>query len=269
MAMPNGAPMIDKWTIHSAIIATDEEPGSNGVRRRPLPRPLRTNVRLLARQDIGGEVVAIDWNDGTRWSADLPRLAGVVVDPKGARVAGARVWVRETHDTTTTAADGTFQLPYVLPGRYIVVASDSTMAAAGIPRTIPQIVQLFAPGVKDLWLTLHPRSEVLQLVCPTKSYKPGTGVLLINVVTGSGAPAPAAGIDVETRQTIVAGDSVTRTRVTSGRAGDDGRFVICGAALNQPIAVRATKDGEVGGIVLSEWKEEVVSLTLPLALRRP
>jgi hypothetical protein len=267
--MPNGAPMIDRWTIHSAILAIDEEPALNGLRRRLPPRPMRTNVRLLGRQDIGGEVAFIDWNDGTHWNADMPRFSGVVVDLNGARVAGARVWVRDSHDTTVTAADGTFLLPYVLPGKYVLVVSDSTLAGAGIARSIPQIVQLFGPGLTDTWLTIHPRSEVLELLCPAKSYKPGTGVFVAKVTTRDGRPAEGAHIDVSARQAIVAGDTVMQTRSSSGEAGADGRFVVCGAALNQPLSVRATKGDEAAVAGVDVWKDDVVAATLVLKPRQP
>jgi Carboxypeptidase regulatory-like domain len=268
-AMPNGAPMIDRWTIHSAILATDEDNSLNGVRKRPPPRPMRTNVRLLAFQDVGGEVAFIDWGDGTKWNADLPRFSGVVVDPQGARVTGARVWVRGSIDTTTTGADGTFRLPYMYPGKYVVLASDSTLAPLGIARTVPTPVQMYAPGIWDLWLTFHPRSAVLPLVCPAKSYQPGTGVLMAKVTFADGTPASGALIDVETKQTIVIGDTVTRPRRTIGEAGDDGRFVICGAALDQPMLVRATKGASSASATVETWKDDVISVTLVLGARQP
>jgi hypothetical protein len=267
--MPNGAAMIDRWIIHSAIIATDEDVGMNGIRRRPLPRPMRTNVRLLARQDVGGEIAFIDWDDGTKWNASLPRFTGVVIDMTGARVAGARVWVRGTGDTAISAADGTFRLPYMFPGKYVVLASDSTLAMLGIARTLPQAVQLFAPGNWDVWLTYHPRSEILQYACPANSYKPGTGVLLAKVNNANGTAVAGAHIDVETRQAIVAGDTVMRSRKSSGEAGDDGRFVICGAALNQPLLVRATKGAETAEALVDVWKDEVMVTTLVLKSRQP
>jgi hypothetical protein len=267
--MPNGAPMIDRWKIHSAIIATDEDQGVNGVRRRPPPRPRRTNVRLLAWQDTGGEIAFIDWDDGTKWNASLPRFTGVVIDLTGARVAGARVWVAGTGDTAITAADGTFRLPYMFPGRYIVRASDSTLAMLGISRTLPQAVQLFTPGNWDVWLTLHPRSVVLPHVCPANAYKPGTGVLFATVINANGTPAAGARVEVETRQAIVVGDTLMRARSSSGNAGDDGRFVVCGAALNQPLLIRAIKGDETAVALVDQWKDEVMSTTLVLKPRQP
>jgi len=267
--MPNGAPMIDRWKIHSAIIATDEEPGLNGIRRRPPPRSMRTNVRLLYWQDIGGEIAVVDWEDGTRWKANVPTFSGVVVDPAGARVGGAHVWVRESGDTAITASDGTFKLPWTAAGKYVLLASDSALAAAGISRSVPVPVQLAAPGAWDVWLTIHPRSVVLPYVCPPKAYKPGTGVLIATVNDANGTPAAGVRIEIETRQAIVAGDTLIQSRTSSGNAGDDGRFVVCGAALNQPLLVRAIRGDESAVALIDQWKDEVMATILVLKPRPP
>ena len=267
--MPSGAPMIDHWKIHSAIIATDEDPGFNGVRRRPPPRPIRTNVRLLAWQDVGGEIAFIDWDDGTRWKNNLPKFTGVVVDPAGARVAGARVWVRGTGDTTITTADGAFELPYSSAGKFVLLASDSLLASLGISRTVPSPVQLDKPGNWDVWLTFHPRSAVLPYVCPAKSYKLGTGVLMATVNNANGTPASGARVEVETQRAIGPVDTVMQLRKSTGNAGDDGRFVVCGAALNQQLLIRAIKGDESAEELIEKWKEDVMATTLVLKPRQP
>jgi hypothetical protein len=267
--MPNGAPMIDRWKIHFALIATDEEPGGNGLRRRPPPRPMRTNVRLLGWQDVGGEIAFIDWDDGTHWGANLPKFSGVVVNPAGGRVAGARVWVRGGSDTAITAADGTFRLPYAGAAKVVLLASDSVLAAAGISLTVPTPFQMPALGNWDVWLTMHPRSVVLPNLCPANAYKPGTGVLFATVNNANGTPAAGVQVEVETRQAIVVGDTIMRPRKSSGVAGDDGRFVVCGAALNQPLLLRAIKGEESAEAMVEQWKDEIMAATLVLKPRPP
>ena len=57
-SMPSGVPMIDRWTIHSPIIATDESEMSSGdsaapaaaTRATPLPRTRLSGARRRARQ---------------------------------------------------------------------------------------------------------------------------------------------------------------------------------------------------------------------------
>jgi hypothetical protein len=57
-------------------------------------------------------------------------------------------------------------------------------------------------------------------------------------------------------------------RKSSGVAGDDGRFVVCGAALNQPLLLRAIKGDESAEAVVEQWKDEIMAATLVLKPRQ-
>lgn len=260
--MPNGVAFIERWTIRSPILRNDEYVPLNGVRRNLPPRPQRTEIRVLGYNEIGGAVLFAEWPDGTRWHADLPRATGTVVDATGTGVAGARVWLQGTSDTVSTNVAGEFALPYAWPGLYVIFASDSALARQGIARTTPRGLSLFVQGDGKVQLYLHPRSEALRLVCPTKSYRPGTGVLMARVVDSGGDAVAGAHVDVELEQAIVAGDTVTRRIIRSGEASDDGRFVVCGAALDQPLRLRATKAGSVAEAAIDAWKDDVLTVTL-------
>jgi hypothetical protein len=179
------------------------------------------------------------------------------------------VWVRESSDTAITASDGTFKLPWTSAGKYVLVASDSVLAAVGISRSVPLPVQLSTPGAWDVWLTIHPRSVVLPYVCPPKAYKPGTGVLIATVKNANGTPAVGVRIEIETRQAIIARDTLIQSRTSSGDAGDDGRFVVCGASLDQPMLVRAIRGDESAVALIDQWKDEVMATTLVLKPRQP
>lgn len=268
--MPNKTAMITRWAIHAPILATDEEVTPTGVRRTPLPRPMRGNVRLLGFRETGGTVGFVHWPSGMEWhSADLPRAVGTVVDLKGAPVAGAVVWMAGTRDTVRSAADGTFHFPYVFPGIYAVFASDTVLAMEGVSRTVVSRVALFAPGEQEVTLHYHPRSEVLPLVCPANSYKPGTGVLMARVFTSNGEPAANARIEVEVQRILVAGDTIVQPQIRRGEAGEDGKFVICGAMRDRPMIVRAYKEKESAGVAVDEWKEEIATVSLVLRPTAP
>ena len=260
---PRGAPIIDRWVIHSVILAVDEDVRPNSVRKRPPPRPNRQNVRLLAYQDVGGEIAFADWN-GNVLVDGASRFTGVVVDTAGKRLGGVRVWLRGTADTTVTAADGTFAMSYTAGSTYVVLASDSALATQGVARTVPKPLNLSKPGNWDIWLTLYPRPMVLRLTCPANAYKPGTGVLLARVIDEKGEVVPNAIIDVEARQAVVVGDTLYQPRRSRGEAGLDGRFVVCGADLRQPIFLRATDGTKSATGAVTEWKDEVHTLTLVL-----
>ena len=268
-ATPTGVPMIERWVIRTPILAYDEESLPNGVRRRIPFRSERRNVRIVAHRETSGQVGFAVWPDGTRWHADLPRIVGHVDDLSGQPVSGAVVWLRETHDTVRTNADGRFELPYIFPGIYVVQASDSVLAAEGIARTVPQRFGLFNSDEARAILKYYPRADVFSLLCPTNSYKAGTGVLLAKVIDSHGDPAAKAEVDVEVQQLVIAGDTVARPQVRRGETGEDGRFVICGVTRERQVILRAFKGSEAAGVAVDHWREEVVSVTIALKPPQP
>jgi hypothetical protein len=264
VTLPTGAPMIASWTIHAPTIAVDVPGTANGVYHRPLPRARRVNIRILGDRIFGGEVASAEWADGTRWHGDVPRIVGTVVDMAGQPVVGARVWLRDGTDTLRTAADGTFQFPYDFPGAYVVLASDSALAAEGLARSAPVRVLVVAAADYDVTLVLHPRSEVFQLICPPNAYHPGTGVVMARVVDENNAAIARPVVAIETSQLIVAGDTITRIVRREGQGGDDGRFVVCGASLDRPMAIRASKDQRSATRLIRQLTGDLTSVTVVL-----
>jgi hypothetical protein len=70
-------------------------------------------------------------------------------------------------------------------------------------------------------------------------------------------------------QTIVAGDTLTRPIHRSGDAGPDGRFIICGAALDQPMAFRASYRDARGARTIVKWTDELEVITITLHQGQP
>jgi hypothetical protein len=268
--MPNGVPMIVRWSIHSAILAIDAD-NSGGVRRNPPPRPMRSNVRVLGYQETGGETGSAMWPDGSHWNLGLSKIVGVVTDQAGERVPRARVWFNGGRDTVIADEQGEFRFGYQFPGTYVLVASDSVLAAQSIGRNIPTRVFLTESRDIALRLILHPRSEVLPLVCPTSSYKPGSGVVFARLVNGDGSAADHAHVEIETSARLVvapdsavARDTIGKPIRRMGEADDDGRFVVCGAGLDRPLRVRAAKNGLVGEATIDHWVDEIATLRVVL-----
>ncbi len=276
--MPNGAPMIQQWVIRSTMLAIDVPAHPDGIRHHIPPRQERTDVRTLGYREEGGMVAEVVWPDGTAWHADLPRITGVVVDTANKPLAGIRVWLANTPDSTTSNAKGEFALPYVLPRIYTLMASDSVLATKGVTRMVPGRLALFSakvgqpggvassPLYADTRVTVHvrPRDEALASICPAGSYRPGSGVILADVVDDDGDPVPGARVDIETLQALVVRDTVLRTVKRSGQASPEGRFVVCGAAKDRALLLRATKDGQSAEATVREWGDGVVSITLAL-----
>ena len=275
--MPNGTPMIQQWAIFSTAISIEEKGGADHLAHRLPPRPDRSDVYTLGYREQGGVVAEAMWPDSTRWHSDLPRVTGIVLDPQGEPFEGARVWMLNRPDTAITNADGLFQLPYVFPGVYTVFASDSTLAAEGVSRIVPVAVSLTGmalSGDRRVQLKMHPRAEVFAMMCPSKTYAPGTGVVTGRVVDGAGLPIKSPRIEIEGKQFVVVGDTLTRSVHGEADGDENGKFSVCGAALNQPLTIRATKDGNTAGVMINRWGDEFVPVTIvvkpPLgAPRRP
>ena len=257
--MPNGAPMIERWTIRTIMLAMESDDRYGGVHRELPPRDQRRNTRRTGMHEVGGEVASVRWPDGTSWQGQLPHITGLLADSTGTPVAGARVWVMKTGDTVTTGADGRFALPGLLPGLYAILATDSVLVESGVSRTGNNWVFLDREHDADIRVLFHPRAEILQQLCAAQTYHEGTGVVIGRVVTAGGLPVPNARIDLWRR--IKTANIELYHQEIGGHAGDDGRFVICGTPLDQPLRIRAT--GTVASSdVLITWKDDVFLATL-------
>jgi hypothetical protein len=260
--MPNGVPMIRHWRIHTPMLAHDVPTPIGGPPPRILPRAVRRNIRVLGYREIGGQIASARWNDGSTWVSEIPHLRGRVTDASGDPVANAFVWLKGQRDTVRTRADGRFDLSPAPPGLYVVLASDSALAHDGIARSVPVQTMVFADSADNLRLDYRPRSEVLASLCPARSYKPGTGVVLARVVDASGRAVEHAEVQVETTSPPGSVNSESAFRV--GESGADGRFAVCGVTEDRPVIVRAFKGRTAGGIAIERWGDEVVSVTITL-----
>ena len=264
--MPNGVSMIDRWEIRSASIAIDRPSAPGGLSRRNIPRRDRQDVRVLAYRRVGGQIASARWPDGKQWLSDLPRIQGLIRTRDDAPVAGAFVWIMNSPDTVRTDASGYFRFPPMRPGVYAVSASDSVLARLGVSRVLATRATLLTIANTNLTFTYFPRSEIFPTICPARSYRVGTGVMLARVVDAAGAAVAEATVEVETHRTD--SDSL-RGAVRYTTTGDDGRFVVCGAERDQRLIVRAFKDERADGVAIDQWGEEVVSVTLRLKPIKP
>jgi hypothetical protein len=260
--MPSGVSMIDNWQIRSAVIAMDVPSVPTGLARRDVPRGERRNIRVLAYRRTGGQIALATWPDGKRWFSDLPHIQGTVKTRNGAPVAGALVWVARSPDTARTDSAGRFRLPPMAPGLYTVSASDSVLAPLGISRILPERVALLTTGNTDVSFDFFSRAEIFPTICPSRSYRVGTGVMLAQVVDSTGTGVADATVEVETQKATADGPPDVGRRY--GQTAYDGRFVVCGAERDHRLVVRAFKDKQAGGIAIDRWGDEVVSVTLKL-----
>jgi hypothetical protein len=274
-SMPSGVPMIVRWTIHSPIIATDESEMSSGIRRSLPPRRDRHRFRVLGYQVLGAEARQVTWPDGSSWQPRLASVTGLIVDLHGRVVPGARVWMNGMGDTVLTDTAGVFRLPRpMIGGLFSVMAADSTLAAGGISQTAPHTILVsddrnLARDISVDVLKMYPRADALRTACPDNNYVAGNGVAILRVIDTAGVPAIQARIDMETRQAVVAGDTLVRPVRRSGEVGYTGGFIVCGASLDQPMTFHASLRDEHGDAAITRWTEDVMVLTIRLHSRAP
>lgn len=264
--MPNGVSMIQQWEVHSAILAIELPSTPLGVKRREVPRADRRNVRVLGYRRTGGQIAYAVWPDGKRFDGNLPHIEGVVRYVDGTPAPDAVVWVRGAPDTVRTDSTGHFRFPPMEPGLYTVSASDSILATLGVSRAVATHATLLTTGNAEANLEYHSRTDVFPAICPTRSYRPGTGVMLARVLDSRGKPVPNAHVEIETRRIAEKPELVGRR---NGQTSDDGRFVVCGAERDQRLVVRAFNDNEGAGVAIDRWGDEVVAVTLTLRPLKP
>ncbi len=262
---PTGAPAVQRWHIRSTLIAIDAPETRNAIRRPLPPRARRTDARIVGYHEVGGEVAEAVWPGGQRWQSNYPRITGIVLDSAGAFVAGAHVWMVSSGDTVVTDSFGEFTLPYVFPGFYSVVASDSAWARTGLARTAVRSSLLAQGEAMDAVLYMHSRATTLAAVCGRQAYVAGSGVIIGRVYGSDGTPITEPRIDVW-QGTPAEADSVTRP-FASGDGGGDGRFALCGFSRDEPVRLRASKGKESAELQLDRWSDDVLSTEL--TLRRP
>jgi hypothetical protein len=258
--MPNGAPMITRWTIRSAVLAVEAPITPANVQRRPLDRRDRTDVRVLSWREEGGAVATATWPDGRSWRGALRTIAGKLVGELGRPIDGARVWLWNAPDTVTSDSTGAYAFTAVLPGVYLVYAADSSLARVDVPQG-RRIVDVRDNDHRDAAVLVVPRRSTVATRCKGQKFAPESGVLLGRVVDLSGEPVAAASIEVTWTSPVATTGRPRPDR--SLTADDEGRFAVCGVPLGARVRLRAAGDGQATDV---EWTQTSL-MTMSLVLR--
>lgn len=258
--MPNGAPMIERWRIRSALLRAEENLHPGRVYHRPPDRPERRDVTLTGYSEVGGAIASATWPDGRKWEATLAQISGRVTLANGQPASAARVWLEDTSDSTTTADDGSFSFPPVLPGRYFVLAADSTLAKIGITRGWGGTI--VGPGDNaSVDVYYFGMSELIKGQCKDQSIPVGTGVMFGRLKDEGGSPLSEGRIAATWSDDGSGNGGGKPDRVQN--ADEQGRFAICGAPLDRPVRLRANRD-DVQADADVKMKGDVTALVLVL-----
>ena len=243
--MPNGVSFIERWRLRLAHMQTINTPrGAEVVSRAPLQvaRRDRTDVRVVDLVEVGGIVAEARWPDGTTWADTLPIVSGVVVQRRTDQgVSGALVTLAGTADTVVTDTAGRFQLA-AIPGRYVINVTDTVLQTFVKQRATSRRIAVSRTSAELLRIELPPVSEIVANICRGEPMGIEAVVITGLVSTADASPLSGARVEGTWRQQTLNGTSVTLVdRSAETKLDEDGRFVVCGPARNQPLTLRLFK----------------------------
>ena len=257
--MPNGAPMVTRWVIRSARLSAIDPVTLPGIKRKLFDRRDRKNVRLVGIREDGGVVVSATWMDGRQWRDSTLRIvSGQLINEGESPVAGMSVWLDDAPDTTLTDAAGSFTLTGVLPGTYMLMASDSALARVGVARG-RRVIDVRDDNHRTANIVYLSVPHLVQNQCEGEHKADGTGALLGRVVDRSGAPMPDVLLDAIWRP----GAGLDARPDLETRSDESGRFAVCGAPLGALVKLHALSPGAAADV---EWTQTALQ-TLTLTIR--
>ena len=258
--MPNGTPMITRWAIHAAVLAVEAPLSASLGWRKPRERRDRTDVHLVEWREEGGVVVSARWSRGESWRAPLRRISGTLIGQVGRGVPGVRVWLADAPDTVISDSSGIYRIDGVLPGKYLVLASDSGLAGVGLVQG-RRAIDVRAGDHLDASMLVVPPRMIVAARCRGQSMPAQTGAVLGRVTDLSGDPVAGASIEATWRRPADAGEARPKPdRVV--KSDEEGRFSICGAPIGATVRLHATSESRTADA--QPTQQELVTLSLVL-----
>lgn len=232
----NGAWIVSHWFVRMPRFA---------IRRG------RETGRVIYARESGGRVVSSSAISRGR-AAHGGTLRGVLRADDDAPVPGAVVYLAGTDRVATTAADGSFAMPDVLPGQYALAwMHDDDRAGERVA-----IANVAMAGA-DTSIALRARSHLdhLAQVCPPGARPNGTGAVLGRALLEDGLPMPDA--------RVVLSDPAGRVdRATTDAAG---RFAFCAVHREARIEVAYGDARSVRHVALAPDEVLRIAMRLPRA----
>ncbi|MEP6491137.1 MAG: carboxypeptidase regulatory-like domain-containing protein [bacterium] len=275
--MPNGVSFVERWYIRLPAL----EPIPMNARDRPSGQILRRqdniDVRVAKFHETGGQILAATWQDKTSWRDSSAGIAGTVTrQSTNDAVPFALVILEGTADTVTADARGQFAIAPLVPGRYSVVAVDTTMQAFVAPRSSSRRIDVPRGTVVPYQSQLEPMTSLIERACRgqkarTHTYG-ATAAIIGRLVLPTGAAARDAEIHASWVSDVTLGAGVGINHGGQDITADDrGRFMVCGVAMERPITLRATIGTRVADttVVVYDSILKAVEWRLPPVVDRP
>jgi Carboxypeptidase regulatory-like domain len=245
VTVPNGISFVERWVLHlvNMEVLHLRAPVSEQLAFKPRRRRDRTDLRATNIDETGGQVLAADWPDGTRWRAPETGVTGHVVQTDaGVPVAHALVSVTGSADTVETDAQGAFSFRRMVPGRYELVAADTTISAHVPARRVLQVVDVPRDRVVEVRLKVPPLTDLLADLCENQRRPRNSTAILGHVIPDGRALPKGATIFAKWQAFENSGVGRIPTGVTTTQQtveiDDSGRFIVCGVAVDRPVQLR-------------------------------
>jgi carboxypeptidase family protein len=254
----HGAPMVSRWKIRAAELASDAHETVDGIRHRLPPRTDRTDVHVVHYLDTGGQLTSIMWGAGDTSAETFVR--GIVSDESRHPVRGVRVWLSKGGDTAVTDAEGRFAIAGVAPGRYVAMAADSALATIGTSRALPMNVDVLGADQPPIHMLYLGAASVLSFFClPTH---PPTGAILARIVALDGQPIAHARVDVYPDSADVVARENARQQLTTNAQG---YAAACGLSVGRRFWVRAESQSiaSVGSAIVAAPDVTPLRIVMP------
>jgi len=247
----NGLAFVERWHLRLATLTANGR-SRDPTSRLPHDRRDRTDFRVADLRESGGIVLGAAWPGGVAWDDSLAGLTGRVVQLHSAvPISSAFVSLAGTNTETLTSTDGSFELAPVVPGRYTLVVSDTTLAEYAAPRSTQLTTEVTRGRLTKIRVELPPLADVIQDICRGQRMPRGTSMIVGRVV----GAARSTGRVVARWQATYNNGSPVASENDVGRAiaingaeqrvdlDDHGRFVVCGVTHGRPVHLRYMENG--------------------------
>ncbi len=244
---PNGISFIERWSLRLPVIealaqatnaSSSRLPGE--ISMRPPRRQDRSDVRLIQVVQSGGVVLDASWADGTAWHDTPTGIKGTVKQTGGDQpLANAVVTIEGSSDTTLTAADGSFTLASVIPGKYTLLFADTALREYVPERKQEKPVDVAHGDYAQTTGQLGSFMDVMAKVCKGVPITDRVAVVAGRVQFPGSAPRGAQVRSDWLSDVTATGNSLTaRPGEQLADLDAQNRFVVCGVAQDRKVSLR-------------------------------
>ena len=236
-SMANGVVFIDEWTMSIPIVVVAGR-----------------TATLVGLSESGGVVVSAKWPDGSAWSPPSGRIRGQVIDRVAkSPIANAIVAMDGTVDSARTDSDGAFAFSPVIPGRYTLRVTDTTLSHFVKARSADREVVVSRGGTATIEFEGRSRASLQADLCKDQHPADGTATIFGAIADGSGEWPSKLTIESSWLADVGVGHFFDEAaKITNGKqvvdVDDGGNFKVCGVVRDRPVKMRVA----VGRVPLAD-----------------